>query len=115
MVPRPPAAVYSLEIDFEGHLGRLQTDLSLGRHELPAGHPQVGQRKQRQHLRAVLGQAAITDLGVTKLALDHPEGMFHLRAHAGFAALPALVLSTVAGVLDGLHLTSFPGDQERRL
>lgn len=50
-------------------------------------------------MRAVPGQPAIAHLGVTKLAFYDTEGMPHLRAHAGFAALPALLLRTVACVL----------------
>lgn len=38
------------------------------RQQLPAYHPQIGERKQRQHLRGVLGPATIADLDVTDTA-----------------------------------------------
>lgn len=40
-------------------------------------HPQVAQRKPRQHLRAVLKQTSVAHLRVTELAFDHPKRMFH--------------------------------------
>jgi len=58
-----------------------------------AGAPSTGwKREQRQHLRRVLGQTAVTHLDVTELPLDHPEGMLDLGAQAGLATLPALNL-----------------------
>jgi len=43
--------------------------------QLPAHHPDIGQRKQRVQLGRVLGQATVANLEVTELALDHPEGV----------------------------------------
>ena len=42
-------------------------------HQLPPGHPQVGQREQRVQLRGVLRQPAVPHLHMAELALDHPE------------------------------------------
>ena len=44
----------------------------------------------------------MADLGVTELALDHPERMLHLRAHAGLEVFPTLFPSTLPLVADGL-------------
>ncbi|AAW73275.1 unknown protein [Xanthomonas oryzae pv. oryzae KACC 10331] len=59
----------------------------------------------------VLGQSAIADLGVAEPALDHPEWMLHLRAHAGFDVFPTLFPSTLAVVADGLDRRG-PGGEE---
>src|SRR5690554_3081614 len=48
---------------------------------MPPRHPQIRQRKQRNQLCGVLGQATEAHLGVTKLALDHPEWMFDLGTY----------------------------------
>ena len=48
---------------------------------MPPRHPQIRQRKQRNQLCGVLGQATEAHLGVTKLALDHPEWMFDLATY----------------------------------
>ena len=46
-------------------------------------HPQVAQRKQRDQLRRVFDQAPIPSFVIAELALDHPEGVFHLGPNAG--------------------------------
>src|SRR5690606_27070925 len=48
---------------------------------MPPRHPQIRQGKQRNQLCGVLGQTTEAHLDVTKLALDHPEGMFDLGAY----------------------------------
>lgn len=40
----------AIRTGFEDALGRLQTESSLGRHELPVRHPQREKRKQRRLL-----------------------------------------------------------------
>ena len=48
---------------------------------MSASHPQIRQRKQRQQLCRVLGQATEARLHITELALDHPERVFDLRPY----------------------------------
>ena len=62
----------------------LRTDLPLGGHQFPAGHPQIGQGKRGQHLSGVLRQAAIADLGVPELALDESEGVLTFARRLAF-------------------------------
>ena len=50
-------------------------------------HPQVAQRKQRDQLSRVFDQAPIPSLAIAELALDHPEGVFHLGPNAGLELL----------------------------
>jgi hypothetical protein len=50
-------------------------------------HPQVVQRKQRDQLRRVFDQAPIPSLAIAKLALDHPEWVFHFGPNAGLDLL----------------------------
>lgn len=52
-------------------------------HELSASHSQVAQRKQRDELRRILGQALVANIGEAELALDDSEGVFHLGANTG--------------------------------
>ena len=54
----------------------------------------------------------MADLGVTELALDHPERMLHLRAHAGLEVFPTLFLSTLPLIADGLQRRGPDGDEE---
>jgi len=49
--------------------------------ELPAHHPDIGQRKQGVELSGVLRQPAVADLAVAELPLDHPEGVLAAGAH----------------------------------
>ena len=37
------------------------------------GEIQVGKRRQREHLRAILGEAAIAYLAIAEMAFDDPE------------------------------------------
>lgn len=69
---------------FGGLFPALQTDSSYGplNYSL-SGHPQVAQGKQCYQLRRVLGQPLVANLGKTKLALDDPEGVFHLAGQSG--------------------------------
>ena len=64
---------------FSGRLwpfGDLQTHSSLRPLHKPAsGHPDVGQRKQRDELRGVLGKPPVVHFDVTELALDNPKRM----------------------------------------
>ena len=50
-------------------------------------HPHIAQRKQPYQLRRVLSQPFVANLDETELALDHPERVLYLRAHAGFELL----------------------------
>ena len=56
-----------------------------------AGEIQIGERKQREHLRAILGDAAIAHLAIAELAFDDAEHMFDLRAHFAEAAIARLL------------------------
>ena len=68
--------------------GDLRTHSSLHPLHKPAsGHPDVGQRKQRDELRGVLGKPPVAHFDVTELALDNPKRMLHLGAHAGLELL----------------------------
>jgi len=54
--------------------GGLQAHSSLRSLQKPAsGHPDVGQRKQRDELCGVLGKPPIAHFDVTELALDDPK------------------------------------------
>ena len=79
---------------FLSHLqpfGCLQTHSCLRLlHKHPSGHPDVGQRKQRDQLCRVLLQSPITHLGVAELALDHSKRMLHLGTDAGLEFLGLL-------------------------
>lgn len=79
----------------------LQAHAPHSRQQLLSLRPQIGERKQGQHVCGVFGQAAIAELGVAELVLDHPERMLHLRAHAGLEVFPMLFPSTLALVADG--------------
>ena len=46
-----------------------------------AGEIQIGERKQRKHLRAILGDAAIAHLGLVELATHDTEHVLHFGAH----------------------------------
>ena len=46
---------------------------SLKRTQVGRGRDTVGERQQREHLSAVLGDAAIADLAIAKLAFDDTE------------------------------------------
>ena len=46
-----------------------------------AGEVQIGERKQRKHLRAILGDAAIAHLGLVELATHDTEHVIHFGAH----------------------------------
>lgn len=66
----------------EGRFREWRAHSSLRRHQLPPGHPEVGQRKQRVQLRGVLGQSAVSHLHMPELALDHPERVLDLGTDA---------------------------------
>src|SRR6185312_8512938 len=51
------------------------------------GHPQIRERKQRDQLPRVLGQALVSDLGESKLALDDSKRMLDLGAYTGLNLL----------------------------
>ena len=50
-------------------------------HKPASGHPDIGQRKQRDELCGVFLQSPIAHLAMTELAFDHPERVFHFGAH----------------------------------
>ena len=57
-------------------------------HKSTAGEIEIGEREECEHLRAVLGDAAIADLAVAELAFQHPEHVLDLGAHLAEAAVP---------------------------
>ena len=67
--------------------------MSSGGRKCPAGEVQVGERQQREHLRAILGEAAIAHLAIAELALHDTKHMLDFRAHL---AEPAIA-GTLAG------------------
>jgi len=84
--------------------GDLRTHSSLHPLHKPAsGHRDIGQRKQRDELRGVLGKPSVADLGVPELALDDPKRMLHLGPHAGLELLGLFVQRAPGRVL--LRLT----------
>ena len=101
-----PALVVSSDISAEFQpLGCLQAHSCLGPlQKYLSGHPDIGQRKQRQELGRVLGQPAIANLAVTELAFDHPKGVFHFGAHTGLELLSLLCERAPRGVLYCLRL-----------
>lgn len=84
--------------------GDLRTHSSLHPLHKPAsGHPDIGQRKQRDELCGVLGKPPVAHLGVPELALDDPKRMLHLGPHAGFELFGLFVQRAPGRVL--LRLT----------
>ncbi len=66
-------------------------------------------------MRGVLGQAAIADLGVAKLAFDHAEWMLHLRTHTCFEVFPTFFLAALAFVANGLNRRTLGGNEKTSL
>lgn len=58
---------------FGGGCGAFRPAFSLKRAQSAAGEIEIGEREEREHLRAVLGDAPIADLAVAELAFQHPE------------------------------------------
>ena len=77
---RPLVGLFELPF---GYLPTLQAHSSRSLNNSFSHHPQVAQRKQRDQLRRVFDQSPIPSLAVAELALDHPEGVFHLGPNAG--------------------------------
>ena len=89
---------YGLFLSF----ARLQTHSSLRPVHMPAsGHPDIGQRKQRDELCGVLGKPPVAHFEVTELALDNPKRMLHLGPHAGFELFGLFVQRAPGRVLLG--------------
>ena len=89
---------------------RLQTHSSLRPLHKPAsGHPDVGQRKQRDELRRVFGKPPVAHFDVTELALDNPKRMLHFGAYAGLELLGLFVQCAPGRVLLRLTLTRAHG------
>ena len=78
-------------------------------HKPASGHPDVGQRKQRDELRGVLGKPPVAHFGVPELALDDPKRMLHLGPHAGLELLGLFVQRAPGRVLLRLTLTRAHG------
>ena len=57
------------------------------RHNSPADKIEVCEREQREHLGAVLGDAAIADLAVAELAFDDAKHVLDFGAHFAEAAV----------------------------
>jgi len=74
-------------------------------HKPASGHPDVGQRKQRDDLCGVFGKTPVTHFDVSELALDNPKRMLHLGAHAGFELFGLFVQRAPGRVLLRLTLT----------
>jgi hypothetical protein len=53
----------------------------LSRRKSAAREIEIGEREEREHLRAVLGDTAIADLATAELAFDHSKHVLDLRAH----------------------------------
>src|SRR5215207_4152953 len=61
---------------------------------------EIGQCEEREHLRAVLSDAAIADLAIAELAFEHAEDVLDFRAHLAEAAVAgALTLAELAARL----------------
>src|SRR5436190_21210191 len=61
---------------------------------------EVGEREEREHLRAVLGDATIADAAIAELAFDDAKHMLDLCAHFAEAAVAsALPLREIAARL----------------
>src|SRR5690606_6833030 len=54
----------------------LRTHLRRHLHQPLPRHPQIRQRKERDELRCVLRQSAVSHLREAELALDHPKRMW---------------------------------------
>jgi hypothetical protein len=53
-----------------------------------AGEIEIGEREEREHLRAVLGDAATAHAAIAELAFDDAEHVLDLRAHLAEAVVP---------------------------
>ena len=82
-----------------GHFSADQTHSSPCPHQLPARHPQIGQRKQSHQLRRVLGKTTVAHLGESKLALDDTKRVLHLDPHACLELLSLLGKRTTGRLL----------------
>ena len=90
--------------------GDLQAHSSLHPLHKPAsGHPDIGQRKQRDELCGVLGKTPVANLGVPELTLDDPKRMLHLGPHAGFELFGLFVQRAPGRVLLRAALTRAHG------
>lgn len=64
----------------------------------PLGNQQIRQAKQREELRSILGQSAITSLLEREHVLDDVEGVLHLGPDAGLELLDPFAQSPTLGV-----------------
>jgi len=74
-------------------------------HKPASSHPDIGQRKQRDELRGILGKPPVAHFDVTELALDNPKRMLHLGPHAGFELFGLFVQRAPGRVLLRFTLT----------
>ena len=83
----------------------------------PAGEIQVGKRQQREHLRAILGEAAIAYLAIAELAFDDPEHVLDFRTHLAEPAIAGtlLAVSRCPGVAFSFTAHSTPAASAARL
>jgi len=79
LVSRPPTRLaQSAPNDIVGPFG--PRSRSCGR-KSAADEIEIGEREQREHLGAVLGDASIADLAIAELAFDEAELVLDLRAN----------------------------------
>ncbi len=78
--------------------------LSCHPHQLASHHPEIAQRKQREHLRRILDQSAVSHLGVDKLTLDHAKRVLDLGADRRFQILESIHNLAQAFVLNRILL-----------
>ena len=67
------STVLAVGMAFGGGCEAFRPAFSSSVHKSAAGEIKIGEREEREHLRAILGDAAIADLAVAELAFQHPE------------------------------------------
>ena len=80
-------------MEIEGYLPSISSSersSGFGDLKLPAGQYQIGEAEQREQLRGVLCQAAVTHFAVTEQVLHDVKRMLHLCPDARFEVLQFL-------------------------
>lgn len=74
-------------------MARFRWHAPLSGRKSAADEVQICEREQREHLSAVLGNAAIAHLAIAELALENAEDVLDLRADLAEAAVARAAVS----------------------
>lgn len=106
------AAYRHVHLPWRFPCGHLRTELPLRRLQLPAHHPQTGERKQRKYQSGVPGQGPGSAPWCSRNAACSLGRMINLRSNTDAAALRAPPLSVLARVANGLDLRTLGGNDK---